>query len=1064
MKKNYLTHQSTFSGNRKKSRITILVMIGCAILLSCLTPSLKTLHAQSGWPCYRHDMYRSGVTDHKIPQPVEQLWVYRSAEPPQPAWGDPQPAIIEGTLELPRIRFDDALHVAAVNEMVYFGSSVDNKVYALNAQSGKIIWEFFTEGPVRLAPTIFKNRVYVGSDDGFVYCLDCKNGKLIWKLRGGGSNQKVLGSGKMISLWPIRTGVLVDKGIAYFGAGVFPGERIYMYAVDADDGSVIWRYDTIGDQGAGQFDFSPQGYILASEKYLFATSGRRPPFCFSRVDGSYLYQVAGGRTGVGTYALISDEMLFSGTQNKIAAYQLNSGKAAKLAWAPCQSLVITPEISYLADNNGVRAIDRAKLEQENNESAATIWQCKSPPVSTLIATGGTIFAGGENEVTGIDRSSGKVIWSGSVEGQVRGLAAAEQRLLVSTDLGHIYCFGSSKAKLTFTANQINATVDPFEPDDLTAVYEKAADFILTQTGFDHKKGYCFVYGAGRGRLAYELARRSEMKFFGIEPDANLVAQGQAALLNANLYGNRITLHQGTLDKLNYNDYSAALVVSDSIIAEGKCTGLAAQMYRIVRPAGGIALIGQPPGCPKKLSSNELEQWLKAGELSYSITEDANGLWAIIERGPLPGAGQWTKMWSDLGNTACSQDERITDKWQVLWYGQPGPRVLVERHARPMTDLYKNGKWVIPGAHRVICVDAYNGARLWDLPVPDSSRVGINSDAGWVTLNDDFVFVVAQNKCMKVDVETGDIVDTFHTPKRNRDWGYVAVDQQVLYGSEQIKNASVIRGAGGNYWRTSHGDLRPVITSVSVFCSDADTGRVLWQYNDESVIANPTICVSNNAMFFIESRSNAATSNKDGQVLMADFTDGPKEHLVKLDKKTGKLIWRKQFDLDFQHSVYLSYANSVLLASGARTDKTYVYDFRAFSADSGELLWSKDKINSSVANDSHGYQDKHPMIVDDKVFFKYGSFDLQTGESLNFKFGSSNCSDFAASKTHFFSRNSGCASIYSFANGKSQKLSPFIRPGCYISTIPAGGIIMLPAFSSGCTCDYPIQTTIAWQPQ
>ena len=34
----------------------------------------------------------------------------------------------------------------------------------------------------------------------------------------------------MISLWTVRTGVLVDKGVAYFGAGVFPGEGLYLYA------------------------------------------------------------------------------------------------------------------------------------------------------------------------------------------------------------------------------------------------------------------------------------------------------------------------------------------------------------------------------------------------------------------------------------------------------------------------------------------------------------------------------------------------------------------------------------------------------------------------------------------------------------------------------------------------------------------------------------------------------------------------------------------------------------------------------------------------------------------
>jgi len=298
-----------------------------------------------------------------------------------------------------------------------------------------------------------------------------------------------------------------------------------------------------------------------------------------------------------------------------------------------------------------------------------------------------------------------------------------------------------------------APANPYPQDTLTPIYKQAAKYILEQTGYDKKKGYCFVFGAAKGRLAYEIAKHSDLYLFATEQDENNIKSTRNNLLSANMYGNRIVLHHGPLDKLRYSDYAAALVVSDTILSQGKCIGSASEMFRMVRPDGGIALVGQPRGCPRKLKRAHLEQWLAAGNLKYEITEDNNGLWARIERGPLLGAGEWTKMWSDLGNTACSLEEGITDDWRVLWFGQPGPRILVERHARSMTDLYKDGKWIIPGAHRVVCVDAYNGARLWQLQIPDSSRVGINSDAGWVTITDDHVYVVAQDKCMKVNADS-----------------------------------------------------------------------------------------------------------------------------------------------------------------------------------------------------------------------------------------------------------------------------------------------------------------------
>jgi len=47
----------------------------------------------------------------------------------------------------------------------------------------------------------------------------------------------------MISLWPVRTDILVDDGVAYFAAGVFPYEGLYVCALRSSDGSMIWKND-----------------------------------------------------------------------------------------------------------------------------------------------------------------------------------------------------------------------------------------------------------------------------------------------------------------------------------------------------------------------------------------------------------------------------------------------------------------------------------------------------------------------------------------------------------------------------------------------------------------------------------------------------------------------------------------------------------------------------------------------------------------------------------------------------------------------------------------------------
>lgn len=158
------------------------------------------------WPTYRHDNARTGASLESLPNAISLQWVYQPIHPPEPAWPGVETRPREGFYLQPRVRFDDAFQVAVAGGRLYFGSSADHKVYALDAASGQPVWTFFAEGPVRLAPTVWNGRVYFGSDDGWVCCLNAASGELRWKLRGGPNAEKLLGHGKMISRWPVRTG------------------------------------------------------------------------------------------------------------------------------------------------------------------------------------------------------------------------------------------------------------------------------------------------------------------------------------------------------------------------------------------------------------------------------------------------------------------------------------------------------------------------------------------------------------------------------------------------------------------------------------------------------------------------------------------------------------------------------------------------------------------------------------------------------------------------------------------------------------------------------------------
>ena len=163
--------------------------------------------------------------------------------------------------------YDRAFHVVAGGGNIYFGSSADDKVYCLDAASGRERWSFFTEGPVRLAPSYSDGMLYFGSDDGRVYCLAADSGQLQWKRRLAPRRRRVPGNGRIISVWPVRSSVMVDGRSLYCCAGLFPRQGVYYCALDARTGKIVSRKEVA---------VSPQGYLARQGEKISISQGRSP--------------------------------------------------------------------------------------------------------------------------------------------------------------------------------------------------------------------------------------------------------------------------------------------------------------------------------------------------------------------------------------------------------------------------------------------------------------------------------------------------------------------------------------------------------------------------------------------------------------------------------------------------------------------------------------------------------------------------------------------------------------------------------------------------------------------
>ena len=416
------------------------------------------------WPTYGHDNRRSHVTSESLTFPLSEAWVYQSPVPPQTAWTGPAKwDAYAGNEGLQSMRnFDPVFFVTAVGDQVAFGSSVDHGVHFLDAKTGQEQWVAFADGAVRLPPTWNEERLYFGADDGLVYAVEAKSGKEIWRFRPMENPRFIPSNGKLLSTLPVRTGVLLDNGTAYFGCSLFPWEKSFLCAVDAETGSKRFVESMTG--------VTLQGALLASSERLYAPQGRSVPLVFAKESGSQLGSVPG--TG-GVYCILTpEEQIISMPANQkskddVVKFTDPEKRESVLSIPGSNRMIASGKYAYFHQLGQLKAIDRFAAATANQKleklkkakasdqeiaaakkavEAASLWRTPQPIPSALILAGKHLYLGSNGSVFAVDAETGEKLWSADIEGRAYGLVVANGRLFVSTDRGFIYGFSEELAR------------------------------------------------------------------------------------------------------------------------------------------------------------------------------------------------------------------------------------------------------------------------------------------------------------------------------------------------------------------------------------------------------------------------------------------------------------------------------------------------------------------------------------------------------------------------------------------------------------------------------------------
>lgn len=996
------------------------------------------------WPQFRADAQRSAVSSESLPAELRLSWL-RHFPKPRPAF----PAEV-------RLAYDATYEPVVAGRTVFVPSMVTDSVTALDLETGAVRWHFYAEGPVRFAPVVWESGVYFVSDDGYLYCVSAADGSLRWKFRGlppGCRDRKVLGSGRLISLFPARGGPVIHEGVLYFGAGIWSKYGAGVYALDARSGKLLWANTDSNQIPKANMDHGvahvagivPQGYLAVVNDRLVVPCGAQLPAFFDLKTGALgPYTMGwGGRNGLpkGTWFVAGTGRFLShggdlydmtrpnderfDERGKEGPWRVNfkpmlyPGGFTRVWIDPTNQKdlgdfdqpVLAGQVMYTG-GEGLRAYDlgRMKLEARTqvpvsparrNDTYPDRWQMACPVLWELptklrpqLRAGEHLYLAGPGAVEAvcIPRSgeAPEVVWHAAVEGTPHRLLAAGGHLLVVTREGTLLAFAGS------TASKDGRPVVhgwPAPPAPTNDPWTEQATEILQTTGV--RQGYALVLGVSTGRLAEELVRHTALQLIVADSDATKIDRLRRKFDEAGWYGTRVTARVGDPLSLGWPPYLADLIVTEdgAALAAALEKHLPGELWAPLRPYGGTACLGLPEAACQRL----LRQVRDAKPVGV-VARQAGRFLVLARQGGLPHSGQWTHEEADAANTGASQELLATAPLELLWFDTP--RRWIKEPRRTLVRVCA-GRMFLKG-DRLEAVDVYTGRRLWEADLPFAPGTDRSSDQ--LVALEDAVYLAAGRVCLVLDPASGATKARIELPEGlDRPWANLRVADRYLVGQ----------------------------TGSHVVCFDRHTGRLLWRF----------ACGSNSLSIALGG----------GKVFCSEVAGQPwgkaaagASKIWAIDLARGQLLWETPGGGEVRYSPTL---DVVVVGLGIHR------------ASDGARLASLPEPEVKPGKRVSPENLPRPLaLVGEKVLFgtaeSFTEYDLRTGKPVGkpMSWTRRGCTVPRASQRLLTTRVLGNAACIDLA---SHQIITFwnVRAACSNNLFPAEGLLNMPSLTGGCTCNY-----------
>jgi eukaryotic-like serine/threonine-protein kinase len=295
------------------------------------------------------------------------------------------------------------------NDTVYIGS-YDRNLYAINANTGKMIWKAPTDGGVATKPAVLERSVFFGSEDQNLYALSMDNGSIQWTYYTDA---------------PIHSSPRIHNKVVYIGS-----DDSFMHAVSASSGHALWKTEVAGPVRSS---------VLIDNDRLYFGCEEGDFYCMD-MSGEIKWRNKTKRAITSSAAIFQEEVLFCSLEGFLHAHDKNSGWMIwrfRMQKASISSPLVVKDYVYIGSADGnVYCVDAFRPTEK--------WKFKtdgqiagSPAVyenSIYIgSTDGCIYC--------LDATNGRMVWNFKTDGPITGTPVLFSNMMFIGSTDHkLYAF------------------------------------------------------------------------------------------------------------------------------------------------------------------------------------------------------------------------------------------------------------------------------------------------------------------------------------------------------------------------------------------------------------------------------------------------------------------------------------------------------------------------------------------------------------------------------------------------------------------------------------------------